>query len=143
MGNRVTFLAGFAAGFVVGTRAGRERYEQMVKLSRKAVEHPAVQQAGRTAGSKASDLTQAARQMATDRFPKIAETAGISTSRTKTGASTASSGTGTAGTGTAGTGTAGTGTVGAGTVGAPVNQTPDRTSGDDVSPAGNGNRPDE
>ena len=30
---RVTFLAGLAVGFVVGTRAGRERYEQMVKLA--------------------------------------------------------------------------------------------------------------
>ena len=26
---RATFIAGFAVGFVVGARAGRERYEQM------------------------------------------------------------------------------------------------------------------
>ena len=31
---RATFLAGFAAGFVVGTRAGRERYEQIVNMIR-------------------------------------------------------------------------------------------------------------
>ena len=130
MGNRVTFLAGFAAGFVVGTRAGRERYEQMVKLSRKAVEHPAVQQAGRTAGAKASDLTKVARQKAAESFPKLAETARSGTSRTKTGADQDG-------------GTASQAGSGAGTGGGQLNQTPDRNSSGDVSPAGNGNRGDE
>jgi len=37
---RITFLAGFAVGFVAGARAGRERYEQMVKLARKTAENP-------------------------------------------------------------------------------------------------------
>ena len=49
MRTRITFLAGFAAGFVAGTRAGRERYEQMVKLGRKAVENPTVRRATRAA----------------------------------------------------------------------------------------------
>jgi hypothetical protein len=123
MGNRVTFLAGFAAGFVVGTRAGRERYDQMVNLGRKAVEHPAVQNAGRTAGSKANDLTNVAKQKAAESFPKIAETVRSSASRSKAGARTSGGG--------------------AGTGGGQLNQTPDRTSSDDVSPAGNGNRRDE
>ena len=35
-----TFLAGFAVGFIVGARAGRERYEQMVKAGRKVAESP-------------------------------------------------------------------------------------------------------
>ena len=51
MQSRITFLAGLAVGYVVGARAGRERYEQMVKLSRKVIEHPAVQQTTRTAGA--------------------------------------------------------------------------------------------
>jgi hypothetical protein len=75
MRTRITFLAGFAAGFVAGTRAGRERYEQMVKLGRKAVEHPAVRQATRAAGSKATELSKTAGQKAAERMPKIAETA--------------------------------------------------------------------
>jgi hypothetical protein len=120
MGNRVTFLAGFAAGFVVGTRAGREKYEQMVKLSRKAVEHPAVQNAGRTAGSKANDLTKAATKMAQERFPKVAETARSGMSRSKTGASPADSG--------------------AGTATGQLNQTPDRNTSD-VPPGANGALP--
>jgi len=72
---RITFLAGFAVGFVVGARAGRERYEQMVKAGRKVVEHPAVQRATRTAGTKAAELSKAAGQKASEQIPKIAETA--------------------------------------------------------------------
>jgi hypothetical protein len=86
MRRRITFLAGLAAGFVAGTRAGRERYEQMVKLGRKAVEHPAVQQAGRAAGAKATELSKAAGQKAADRMPKVAETARTSAAKARTGA---------------------------------------------------------
>ena len=75
MRTRITFLAGFAVGFVAGARAGRERYEQMVKLGRKAVENPTVQQATRAAGSKATELSKAAGQKAAERMPKLAETA--------------------------------------------------------------------
>ena len=83
MRGRITFLAGFAAGFVAGARAGRERYEQMVKLGRKAVEHPAVQQATRAAGSKATELSKTAGQKAAERMPKIAETAKSSASKVR------------------------------------------------------------
>jgi hypothetical protein len=42
---KVTFVSGLAAGFVLGTRAGRERYDQLRRLARSAAESPAVQQA--------------------------------------------------------------------------------------------------
>ncbi len=77
---RLTFLAGFAAGFVVGTRAGRERYEQMKKLAQQTADSPAVRQATRAAGEKASELTKMASDKAAARMPKVTETA-------KTGAS--------------------------------------------------------
>ena len=80
---RFTFLAGFAVGFIAGARAGRERYEQMVKLGRKVVEHPAVQNATRTAGSKATELSKAAGQKAAEQMPKIAETAKSSASKVR------------------------------------------------------------
>jgi hypothetical protein len=83
MRGRITFLAGFAAGFVAGARAGRERYEQMVKLGRKAVEHPAVRQATRAAGSKATELSKTAGQKAAERMPKIAESAKSSASKVR------------------------------------------------------------
>jgi hypothetical protein len=75
MRGRITFLAGFAVGFIAGARAGRERYEQMVKLGRKAAENPAVRQATRAAGSKATELSKTAGQKAAERMPKLAETA--------------------------------------------------------------------
>ena len=81
MGGRFTFVVGFAAGYVVGTRAGRERYEQMVKYSRKVADSPAVQKATRTAGSMASGLTKAAGQKAAEQMPKITETAKNSASK--------------------------------------------------------------
>ena len=83
MRSRISFLAGLAIGFVAGARAGRERYEQMVKLSRKVVEHPAVQNATRTAGSKASELSKAAGQKAAEQMPKVAETAKNSASKVR------------------------------------------------------------
>ena len=55
---RITFLVGFAVGFVVGARAGRERYEQMVKLSRKVAENPAVQKATRHRGIEGGGAVQ-------------------------------------------------------------------------------------
>jgi hypothetical protein len=80
---RATFLAGFAAGFVAGTRAGRERYEQMKRASQKVVHSPAVRQATRTAGEKASELTKLAGNKAAERMPKITETAKTSASKVR------------------------------------------------------------
>jgi hypothetical protein len=77
------FLTGLAVGFVAGTRAGRERYEQMVKYSRKVAESPAVQKTARTAGSMAAGLTKAAGQKAAEQMPKLTETAKNSASKVR------------------------------------------------------------
>lgn len=37
------FLLGALAGYVLGARAGRARYEQIVRTYRKVIDHPAVQ----------------------------------------------------------------------------------------------------
>ncbi|ACU96430.1 hypothetical protein [Saccharomonospora viridis] len=37
------FLLGAATGYVLGARAGRARYEQIVRTYRKFADHPAVQ----------------------------------------------------------------------------------------------------
>ena len=76
---RVTFLAGLVAGFIIGARAGRERYEQIKKLARKAADSPAVQQAAGAAQAQAAGLARSARDKVTgkiqERLPKLAETA--------------------------------------------------------------------
>ncbi|MBA0049963.1 YtxH domain-containing protein [Streptomyces sp. AJS327] len=59
---RLTFVAGLAVGYVLGTRAGRERYEQLCRAGQRFAENPAVRnaresavQTGRQAASKAVD----------------------------------------------------------------------------------------
>ena len=83
---KATFLLGFAAGFIAGARAGRERYDQIVKYGRQVAENPAVQKAtstvtskatelGKTAAAKAPDLAKTAASTVTEQVPKMAATA--------------------------------------------------------------------
>jgi hypothetical protein len=81
---RISFLAGLATGFVLGTRAGRERYEQLKKAARTVAENPAFQQAAGVVQAQATGLLSAAGTKVTDgvrdRVPQLAKTA-----RTKVG----------------------------------------------------------
>jgi hypothetical protein len=78
---RFVFIVGVGVGFVLGARAGRERYEQLVKLSRKAKDSPAVQQAAGTVQAQAAGLVKTTKGKLADRVPKLTETA-----RSKAGA---------------------------------------------------------
>jgi hypothetical protein len=69
---RVVFLIGVGIGFVLGARAGRERYEQMVKAARKAKDSPAVQQAAGAIQAQATGLAKTAKDKVSDQAPKIA-----------------------------------------------------------------------
>ncbi|MCX4969135.1 YtxH domain-containing protein [Streptomyces sp. NPDC079020] len=53
---RLTFIAGLALGYVLGTRAGRERYEQLKKSARQFAENPAVRNAAESAASSGRDF---------------------------------------------------------------------------------------
>ncbi|GAA2226787.1 YtxH domain-containing protein [Streptomyces amakusaensis] len=46
---KLTFVVGLAVGYVLGTRAGRERYEQLRKSARQFCQNPAVRNAAETA----------------------------------------------------------------------------------------------
>jgi hypothetical protein len=76
---RIAFLSGVAVGFVIGARAGRERYEQIKKLARTAADNPAVQQAAGALQARAAELANNARQKVTDqvrdRVPGITKSA--------------------------------------------------------------------
>jgi hypothetical protein len=76
---RAPFIAGLAVGFVIGTRAGRERYEQMKKLARRAADSPAVQQAAGAAAAQATGLAKTATSKVVDkvhqRTPAFADSA--------------------------------------------------------------------
>ncbi len=72
---RITFAAGLAAGFVAGTRAGRERYDQMVKFAKTTKDSPAFQQAASTVQTQGSALLSSAGKQVADRAPKLASSA--------------------------------------------------------------------
>lgn len=72
---RVSFLVGLAVGFVIGARAGRERYEQLKTLASKAKDSPAMQQAAGAAQAQAASLARAAKDRAAQRVPQLTEKA--------------------------------------------------------------------
>lgn len=53
-----TFLLGAAAGYVLGARAGRERYEQIVRTYHQIADHPAVQGAAGVARAKVTETVR-------------------------------------------------------------------------------------
>lgn len=56
MGTKTTLLVGLAVGYVLGARAGRERYEQIKEWGRKLRYSPIVTRPLDAAGEKAADL---------------------------------------------------------------------------------------
>lgn len=53
---RLTFVAGLALGYVLGTRAGRERYEQLKKSARRIAQNPAVRNTAETAALQGREV---------------------------------------------------------------------------------------
>ncbi|HEV2782592.1 MAG TPA: hypothetical protein VGX25_24625 [Actinophytocola sp.] len=51
------FLMGAAVGYVLGAKAGRARYDQIVRTYRKIADHPAVQGAAGIARAKIGEKT--------------------------------------------------------------------------------------
>lgn len=58
---KLTLAAGFAAGYVLGAKAGTERYDQIVRMVRDLAGKPAVQDATHTLTSAASSLGETAK----------------------------------------------------------------------------------
>ena len=56
MRGKLMFITGLAAGFVLGSRAGREKYEEIRTNAKKVWEHPSVQEAAGVAQAQATKL---------------------------------------------------------------------------------------
>jgi hypothetical protein len=56
MRGKLMFLTGLAAGFVLGSRAGREKYEELRASAKKMWESPSVQEAAGVAQAQATKL---------------------------------------------------------------------------------------
>ncbi|MFF5263300.1 hypothetical protein ACFY4C_30600 [Actinomadura viridis] len=68
MKHRTTFIAGAALGYVLGTKAGRERYDQMRRASRRLAENPNFQEAAGAIRAKGEELAGAARERAPEQL---------------------------------------------------------------------------
>jgi len=67
------FAAGAGIGYVLGTRAGRQRYEQMMAKAREVLDKPEVQEAKRTVQTEANRLYGEGRQLVRDKMRHIRE----------------------------------------------------------------------
>ncbi|MGH2746378.1 MAG: YtxH domain-containing protein [Actinomycetota bacterium] len=73
MRGRLGFLIGFGAGYVLGAKAGTERYEQLRRLYNNLLSSPAFQEAsGKAKGAVGSGIGQA-KDKAAERVAKVTE----------------------------------------------------------------------
>ena len=64
---KLSFLAGFGAGYVLGAKAGRERYEQIRRLYNSAKDDPRLQAAAGVAQARADAAVDSVKtRMGTD-----------------------------------------------------------------------------
>ncbi len=70
---KLSFVVGAAVGYVLGTRAGRQRYEQIAGATRKVAQNPKVQsatdKARQQAGAAAGKAAGAVADKVGDRLP--------------------------------------------------------------------------
>ncbi len=64
---KAAFAAGFGFGYVLGSRAGRERYEQLSRMAHDLAESPAVQSAAGVLQAQAERLLGQARSKVTEK----------------------------------------------------------------------------
>jgi len=64
---KFTLAAGFAAGYVMGTRAGRQQYEQIVATARSFMSNPKIQQTTETLQTSAGDMASRVKEKVSDK----------------------------------------------------------------------------
>jgi hypothetical protein len=76
MRGKLLFLGGLAAGFVLGSRAGREKYEELKATALKIKESPTVQEAAGVVQEQATRLYSESKTKVTDKLAnsRFAET---------------------------------------------------------------------
>jgi hypothetical protein len=67
MRHRWMFTAGLAVGYVIGTRAGRERYEQLRKNAQRFAQNPAVRNTVETAAHTGRRAATRTARLVTDK----------------------------------------------------------------------------
>ncbi|MGY1804819.1 hypothetical protein ACI78T_16170 [Blastococcus sp. SYSU D00922] len=67
---KLSFLAGFGAGYVLGSKAGRERYEQIRRGWEQAKDDPRLQSIAGVAQAKADDALSSLRAKMGNETPR-------------------------------------------------------------------------
>jgi hypothetical protein len=85
MRGKLMFITGLAAGFVLGSRAGREKYEEIRSNAQKLWEHPTVQEAAGVAQAQANKLyTEGKDKLQSSKLGEKLNTTGTTDSSTGT-----------------------------------------------------------
>jgi hypothetical protein len=64
---KLTFVVGLTLGYVLGTRAGRERYEQLKKSARQVSQNPAVRNTAESAAQQGRQFAGKAYHVVSDK----------------------------------------------------------------------------
>lgn len=77
---KVSFAIGLAAGYVLGTKAGRQRYEQLRRQARSLKDNPTVQETAGVVQAQAFEMARLARDKATEALAqtKVGSAVGMS-----------------------------------------------------------------
>ncbi|MBB5869686.1 hypothetical protein F4553_003065 [Allocatelliglobosispora scoriae] len=62
MSGKLWFVSGLAIGYVLGTRAGREKYDELVANARQLWQHPTVQEAAGVVQAQSQRLVSEGRR---------------------------------------------------------------------------------
>ena len=89
MYGKLAVAAGFAAGYVLGSKAGRQRYEEIVAQARKVAGNEKVQSTAGVLQAKGTDLVEKAKH--SDLAGKVKSTVGMDKTDTPSYSSTAGS----------------------------------------------------
>jgi hypothetical protein len=75
MGRKLIFITGVGIGYVLGTRAGREKFDQMVAQARKFWESPTVQEAAGVVQAQATRLYDDGKQAVSEQVHRLSSKA--------------------------------------------------------------------
>ena len=143
---KLTLAVGFGAGYVLGAKAGKERYRQIESKARELLGRPAVQDFTSNVSSTASAAADKAKTTVNEKVEAVADKVdSTAPSRSATSATpilddvvagrvppVSTTGAGAGSVGTTGLGTSGGGTTGVGTTGPILGASPSITAPDVV-----------
>lgn len=84
MFKKPALLAAFGIGYVLGARAGRERYDAILAKAQQLWQDPRVQEKAHHAGHVAKEKTETVRHTIQDKMPGDTTSSSASTSNTTT-----------------------------------------------------------